>query len=150
MARFLSLQYLMYRLSLSRHYKLSLIDALSLCPSGVKGRSFLFPFEGVNDNRTQTMADAWPSQMWKTTANSTEFQAIAGLRGGLTSPIQQFCLDGWFSLIRRPLLRNALCLALNDEIREILRLKSRYLILSLLAPKFHKTIHKCFPTVGGC
>lgn len=47
------------------------------------------------------MADAWPSQMWKTTANSTQFQAIAGFRGeGLTSSILQFSLDGSFSAIR--------------------------------------------------
>lgn len=69
----------------------------------LRGQGFLFSFDGVNDNRPQTMADAWPAQMWKTAANSTEFQAIAGFRGeGLTSPILQFSLDGWFSLIRGP------------------------------------------------
>lgn len=65
------------------------------------------------------MADAWPSQMWKTTANSTDFQAFAGLgAGGLTSPILLFSLDRRLSLIRGPFsLRNVSCLAPSDEIR---------------------------------
>lgn len=56
---------------------------------------FCFLLRGVNDNRPQTVADAWPSQMWRTAANSKEFQAIAGFRGeGLTSQTLQFSLDG--------------------------------------------------------
>lgn len=86
----------MYRLSLSPRCKLfPLIDALSLCIAGAKGFFLVFFFQGVNDNRPQTVADAWPSQMWKTTANSTEFQARAGFRGeGLTSPIVEFSPGG--------------------------------------------------------
>lgn len=121
---------------------------LTLCPCVLRGRRFLFSFEGVNDNRPQTMADAWPSQMWKTTANSTEFQAIVGFRReGLTSPILQFWLDGWFPLIRGP-FSCEISWALNDEIRnEILWLKSLYLNPSI--PCTQAPERKEFPYSGG-
>lgn len=54
-----------------------LTDTLSRRTRG--GEGFCFSLGRVNDNRHQTVADAWPSQMWKTTGNSAEFQAIAGV-----------------------------------------------------------------------
>lgn len=94
----------MHRLSSSRHYKRPFDWRFVLvCCGGAEG--FCFLLRGVNDNRPQTMADAWPSQMWRTAANSKEFQGIAGFRGeGLTAQTLQFSLDGWSSLIRGPFI----------------------------------------------
>lgn len=72
------------------------------------------------------MAAAWPGLTWKTTANSTDFRAIAGFSGeGPTSPIVQFSRDRLALPLRYPFsLRNVFCPAMNDEMRiEILWLE---------------------------
>lgn len=117
----------MYCLSSSPHCKLyfDLIDALSL---RVAGQRFLFSFEGVNDNRPQTMADAWPSQMWKTAVNSRVPSSywLQKRRSDISNS-----LDGWFSVIRSPLSCEMTFGHLNDELRnKILWLESLYRNLS--------------------